>query len=99
MRLLHTRELRFQEFFDVDTPKYAILSHRWGSDEVSYQDFLAGAKKGGAGYRKVLEACAYAANEVRMSDGYDDQSNHIRMAENFWEAEAEWGSRTNPNRR
>lgn len=39
MRLLHTRELRFQEFFNDSIPTYAILSHRW-VDEVSYQEFL-----------------------------------------------------------
>lgn len=38
MRLLHTTEHRFQEFFDKDTPKYAILSHRWQEDEVSFQE-------------------------------------------------------------
>jgi hypothetical protein len=47
MRLLHTREDRFQEFqIRADNhgqrgnPKYAILSHRWGNDEVLYQEFL-----------------------------------------------------------
>jgi hypothetical protein len=47
MRLLHTREDRFEEFqIRADShgqrwnPKYAILSHRWGKDEVSYQEFL-----------------------------------------------------------
>jgi hypothetical protein len=37
MRLLHTRELRFEEFFDDQIPDYAILSHRWGDGEISYQ--------------------------------------------------------------
>lgn len=50
MRLLHTTELRFKEFFDTKIPKYAILSHRWEPDEVPYQDFMAGLKKDGAGY-------------------------------------------------
>jgi hypothetical protein len=44
MRLLHTREDRFEEFqisiFANRNPRYAILSHRWGGDEVSYQEFL-----------------------------------------------------------
>ena len=38
MRLLHTRTLRFKEFYDDDIPKYAILSHRWGDDEVTFRD-------------------------------------------------------------
>jgi hypothetical protein len=40
MRLLHATELRFQEFLESETPAYAILSHRWGANEVSYQDML-----------------------------------------------------------
>ena len=61
MRLLHTTELRFEEFYDDQIPRYAILSHRWGPDEVSYQDFLAGRKMDGAGYKKILQACQIAA--------------------------------------
>ena len=41
MRLLHAKELRFQEFFDSQIPVYGILSHRWGKDEASYQDLQA----------------------------------------------------------
>ena len=38
MRLLHATELRFKEFLESDLPAYAILSRRWGADEVSYQE-------------------------------------------------------------
>ena len=38
MRLLNA-ESRKLEFFNEDfTPFYAILSHTWGDDEVSFQD-------------------------------------------------------------
>ena len=39
MRFLHTRELQFEEFFDNQMPTimYAIISHRWGDDEIFYQ--------------------------------------------------------------
>ena len=46
MRLLHTREFRFKDvFFDAGRaprigPWYAILSHRWTDEEVTYQEFL-----------------------------------------------------------
>ncbi|KAF2664299.1 HET-domain-containing protein [Microthyrium microscopicum] len=33
MRLLHTTNLRVQEFVDADIPSYAILSHTWGEEE------------------------------------------------------------------
>ena len=36
MRLLHTKRLEFGEFWDSSVPEYAILSHRWGTDEISY---------------------------------------------------------------
>lgn len=40
MRLLHSREFAFKEFIGRNIPEYAIISHRWSDDEVSYQDFL-----------------------------------------------------------
>jgi hypothetical protein len=63
MRLLHTTRLEFEEFFDDQIPPYAILSHRWGPDEVSYHDFLAGRKRNGAGDKKILACCKYAAHD------------------------------------
>jgi hypothetical protein len=39
MRLIHSANLQFQEFFDSELPKFAILSHCWGENEVSYHDF------------------------------------------------------------
>lgn len=39
MRLINTDTLEFEEFEGEDIPKYAILSHTWGSDEVSFGDF------------------------------------------------------------
>lgn len=41
MRILHIRTFEFKNFYDTSLPKYAILSHRWGSeeDEVSYKQF------------------------------------------------------------
>ena len=63
MRLINTETLELQEFFDSDIPPYAILSHRWEQDEVSYQDMLEGKKKGGAGYAKILNFCALALRD------------------------------------
>jgi hypothetical protein len=63
MRLLHSRELRLEEFFDGEIPEYAILSHRWGEDEVSFQDFLEGRKRDGAGYDKIKWFCHKAAKK------------------------------------
>jgi hypothetical protein len=38
MRLLNTTSLEFEVFSDDHLPPYAILSHTWGDEEVSYQD-------------------------------------------------------------
>lgn len=40
MRLLHTKTVRLQDFYGSYTPPYAILSHRWGDEEVILQDVL-----------------------------------------------------------
>lgn len=40
MRLLHASEWRMADFISDDvTPPYAILSHTWGLDEVTYHDW------------------------------------------------------------
>jgi Heterokaryon incompatibility protein (HET) len=39
MRLLNVSTLDFQEFTrEDDTPEYAILSHTWGNEEITYKD-------------------------------------------------------------
>lgn len=63
MRLLHTKKLSLEEFFDSKIPKYAILSHRWEDDEVSLQDFEEGKKRDGAGFSKILRCCSLARSE------------------------------------
>lgn len=66
MRLLHTGLLRFEEFFDSKVPKYAILSHRWEEQEVSFQDFNVGEEQEWKGFLKIRSCCALA-----KSRGFD----------------------------
>lgn len=42
MRLLNTKTLKFKETYDIGSGdmRYAILSHRWGDEEVSFEDFV-----------------------------------------------------------
>ena len=40
MRLINTETLELHEFFDAAVPSYVILSHTWGSEEVTFQDWL-----------------------------------------------------------
>ncbi|KAI1070884.1 hypothetical protein LB507_010998 [Fusarium sp. FIESC RH6] len=61
MRLINTATLRLEEF-QSQIPEYAILSHTWGDDEVSFvdwQDNFAVAKTK-AGFDKILSACEQA---------------------------------------
>jgi len=40
MRLIDVNNLELRSFTNNDTPTYAILSHTWGPDEVSYQELV-----------------------------------------------------------
>lgn len=41
MRLIRTSNLLLKEFFGSQIPKYAILSHTWGDNEIVFQDWKA----------------------------------------------------------
>jgi hypothetical protein len=58
MRLLVTRSdpLRLETVPIYDGLQYAILSHTWGNDEVTYQDMRAATAEQRGGYSK-LKAC------------------------------------------
>ncbi|KAF5368843.1 hypothetical protein D9758_002899 [Tetrapyrgos nigripes] len=60
MRLLNTKSFKLHEF-QTNIPPYAILSHTWDKEEVTFQDIqnLQTAKRK-AGYTKVKTACARA---------------------------------------
>lgn len=64
MRLLHTRSLTFTEFRVSQVPDYAILSHRWLKDEVTYSDMcnLTDELKQTSGYKKIVNCCKQAAS-------------------------------------
>ncbi|KAI4274072.1 MAG: hypothetical protein L6R38_006177 [Xanthoria sp. 2 TBL-2021] len=65
MRLINTSTLEFREFFNSEIPKhYAILSHRWGSDEATFQDFEKGVQEKREGYKKIKDFCDFVS-------GYD----------------------------
>jgi hypothetical protein len=63
MRLLHSRTLTFHEFFENATPPYAILSHTWEQEEVTYQDMKGPEAQKLAGYIKIQHCCKLAALE------------------------------------
>lgn len=68
MRLLDTRTLDFVSFDRDDAiPQYAILSHTWGDEEVTYKQLLKhrSASETLLGYQKIRN-CA----ELALADGF-----------------------------
>lgn len=66
MRLLNTATIKLKEFVNPETVDYAILSHTWDHEEVSFQALQQPWAKGMAGYQKITSCCLRAA-----SDGFD----------------------------
>jgi hypothetical protein len=62
MRLLNTRTRHFEEFVDGHIAPYAILSHTWEGQEVSFSDMANSANDltGKHGYEKIDSACLQA---------------------------------------
>ncbi|KAE9381065.1 HET-domain-containing protein [Stipitochalara longipes BDJ] len=41
MRLINVHTMELEEYFDEEIPPYAILSHTWGKEEVSFQEWTS----------------------------------------------------------
>jgi hypothetical protein len=69
MWLLHSRTIELKQFIsDNDIPPYAILSHTWGDEEVTFEDWQTLAKSPKnvvrkRGYEKIILTCQQAAEE------------------------------------
>jgi len=65
MRLINTSTRAFEEFIGREIPKYAILSHTWEEEEVSYDDYVAGRhyERQMKGFKKIDMTCQLAAEE------------------------------------
>ncbi|RGP75372.1 hypothetical protein FLONG3_5763 [Fusarium longipes] len=63
MRLINTKTFELHEFFSENTPPYAILSHAWGDQEVTFQDWQNRQQVTQRdGYTKIVKACSEALN-------------------------------------
>lgn len=60
MRLLNTDTLELVEFSDAEIPEYAILSHRWQREEVTFKDMHNGSHQSREGYAKIKSCCELA---------------------------------------
>jgi Heterokaryon incompatibility protein (HET) len=81
MRLLNARTKQFQEFFD-ETPPYAILSHTWGSIELTFKQM---EQSGYIPSRKIDGCCEQALKDSLMYVWADtcciDKSSSAELSE------------------
>lgn len=72
MRLINVKTYELKEFFTEKAPPYAILSHTWGPEEVTFQDWTRpndDRSNGGqsikykAGFQKIMGACCQAKKD------------------------------------
>ena len=56
MRLINVHTLELKEFTGA-VPGYAILSHCWTDDEISYKEFRKQRNQGSLGYEKIRRFC------------------------------------------
>jgi len=69
MRLLNTSTGVFEEFIGTNIPAYAILSHTWGDEEVSFKDMTTKpTNRSKKGYTKISMTCRLAqADELQYA--------------------------------
>lgn len=67
MRLINVKTYELKEFFGEKRPPYAILSHTWGSEEATFQDWARRKDdesiKRKAGFQKIEGACRQAKQD------------------------------------
>ncbi|KAF1980772.1 HET-domain-containing protein [Aulographum hederae CBS 113979] len=62
MRLLNVQTKELETFYR-GIPSYAILSHTWGDEEVTFEDLAKGTGEKRGGYSKMIGACSVAASQ------------------------------------
>ncbi|KAH7380478.1 hypothetical protein DE146DRAFT_637487 [Phaeosphaeria sp. MPI-PUGE-AT-0046c] len=66
MRLIDVDTLELRSFTDDDIPPYAILSHTWGADEISYQELV---------WINRIKALSGSLNQSSMSSSFTSSSS------------------------
>ena len=65
MRLINTRTLQLEEFLGW-IPEYAILSHRWMGDEISFPDFHDPDVRQSSRFAKIKNCCEFARRQNQL---------------------------------
>ncbi|KAH5329795.1 hypothetical protein HBI23_129850 [Parastagonospora nodorum] len=63
MRLINTDTHLFEEVLGRNIPDYAILSHTWEAEEVSYAYYAESKRPRKKGFAKIYKTCELAAKE------------------------------------
>jgi len=63
MWLINTTTLQLKEFYPSKAPPYAILSHTWGDDEVTFRDMASPSATTKKGYAKIIQTCRLASGQ------------------------------------
>lgn len=56
MRFINVQTYKLDEFHDAEAPYYAVLSHMWVTEEVSYQEALRLDIRDLPKFRKIANA-------------------------------------------
>jgi hypothetical protein len=63
MRLINVNTFELKEFFGAEAPHYAILSHRWESEEVTFHDLMTDKGREMIGWKKIEGCCRIALQD------------------------------------
>ena len=64
MRLINVETRMFEEFVGANIPLYAILSHTWGAEEVTFPQYANPESRLLRGYEKIEQSCRLAAERA-----------------------------------
>lgn len=89
MRLINTETLELHEFFESQVPSYAILSHTWDKEEITFQEMvsISPSTMVKAGYKKIQDTCKMAQSRGQQWVWIDtcciDKSSSAELTESI----------------
>jgi hypothetical protein len=63
MWLINTRTFRLEDFVGSSIPQYAVLSHTWGSEEISFRQMQSNFVRFEKGFAKIERTCRLALDD------------------------------------
>jgi hypothetical protein len=87
MRLINTETRQLEHFLGDKIPKYAILSHRWSDEEVTFAEYGLSNDHKKAGYKKIDYTCIQARQDNILYAWVDtcciDKSSSSELSESI----------------